>query len=144
MTPYELDVRHEHDGLAVVELAGELDLTNVSDVESSLDEITGDRLILDLNKVTFIDSAALHMLFRTARRFESAQRLGIVLEPSAIVARTLAIVEMAEVATICPTLGELVATDLSPVIRSDQPCSHRRLRPRFWPGGRTGTSPRPF
>jgi hypothetical protein len=36
------------------------------------------------------------------------QPLGICLEPSAPVARTLAIVKMDEVATVCATLDELV------------------------------------
>lgn len=112
MTPYELAVQDGQTDCVLVELSGELDLTNAADVERRLEDLAGDRLILDLNRVTFLDSAALHMLFRTSRRVGSAHRLGIVLEPSALVARTLAIVGMQEVASISPTLDELVAADI--------------------------------
>ncbi len=116
VTPYELDVRRERNGCVVVELAGELDLTNAADVERQLEDIVAERLILDLNRVTFLDSAALHMLFRTSRRGGPAQRLGIVLEPTALVARTLAIVGMQDAAVVSPTLDELLAArSLAPV-----------------------------
>jgi anti-anti-sigma regulatory factor len=49
--------------------------------------------------VVFIDSAALHVLVRTARKL-GRERFGIVLEPGAAVARTLSIVGISEVATI--------------------------------------------
>jgi anti-anti-sigma factor len=109
VTPYELEVRDDVNGRAVVELAGELDLTNVADVERRLEEIRSDRLALDLNRVAFVDSAALHMLFRTARRVGPEHRLEIVLDPAALVARTLRIVDIEKVATIVPTVEQLAA-----------------------------------
>lgn len=111
VTPYELDVR-DPDGadVIVVELAGELDLTNADEVESRLEEAAGrgTGLVLDLNRVTFLDSAALHMLFRVARRVAPEQRFGIVLEPTALVSRALEIVGFADVAQVGATLDELV------------------------------------
>jgi anti-anti-sigma factor len=106
---YELEIRKsERDGVAVVALAGELDLTNAAEVERRLEEAATDRgLIVDLNGVTFLDSAALHMLFRVARR--PGAPLGIVLEPSAVVSRTLGIVGLDDVAVVRPTIDELVA-----------------------------------
>jgi anti-anti-sigma factor len=111
VTPYEIDVQDtDRDGFTIVEVAGELDLTNENEIERRLEEIAGDSvLILDLNRVTFVDSAALHMLFRVARRLGGAPRLGIVLEPSALVARTLTLVGLDEVTTVKPTVDELVA-----------------------------------
>ena len=115
MTPYELEVREPAaDGSAVVGLSGELDLTNAAHAERRLDEAAGENaLILDLNGVTFIDSAALHMLFRLARRKGDAQRLGIVLERAAPVARTFEIVGIDAVTTVRPTIGELVGEPAS-------------------------------
>ena len=54
----------------IVDIAGELDLTNAEDVERRLEALSSDTsaLVLDVNRVLFIDSAALHVLFRTARR----------------------------------------------------------------------------
>jgi anti-sigma B factor antagonist len=110
---YELDVRETgHNGVVLVELAGELDLTAAPELERKLDE-AGDRgssaLVLDLNGVSFLDSAALHVLFRVARRLEQrGMRFGIVLEPTALVARTLSIVGLDEVTLVRPSLDEIV------------------------------------
>jgi anti-anti-sigma factor len=115
VTSYELEVRastpEAREEVTVVDLGGELDLTNAGEIERRLGEIAHGRegLILDLNRVAFVDSAALHMLFRIARRFGTDQRFGIVLDPSALVFTTLAIVGLDEVAAVRPTLDELVA-----------------------------------
>jgi anti-anti-sigma factor len=103
MTPYELEQRPSEDpSLVLVDVTGELDLTNAHEVEERLEalaESNGTRLVLDLNRVVFIDSAALHVLFRIARRL-GKERFGLALESSAACARTLAIVGISEVATI--------------------------------------------
>jgi anti-anti-sigma factor len=112
MTSYELEQRPTPDpSLVLVEATGELDLTNAHEVEERLEELAasnGTRLALDLNRVVFIDSAALHVLFRTARRL-GRERFAIVLDPSAAVARTLAIIGFSEVATIAESPDELAA-----------------------------------
>jgi len=112
MTSYELEQRPTDDpSLVHVAVAGELDLTNAHEVEERLEAITaesGVRLVLDLNRVVFIDSAALHVLFRTARRL-GKERFTLVLEPTAAVARTLAIVGISEVATLSRTPADLPA-----------------------------------
>jgi anti-anti-sigma factor len=110
---YELEISESQlDGVAVVVLAGELDLTNAAEVERRLDEAATEQgIVIDLNEVTFLDSAALHMLFRVARR--PGPPLGIVLEPTALVARTLRIVGLDEVAVIRPTIQELAAEPTS-------------------------------
>jgi anti-sigma B factor antagonist len=112
MTSYELEHRPtEGEELVLVEVMGELDLTNAHEIEERLEELSsgnGARLVLDLNRVVFIDSAALHVLFRTARRLGRA-RFGLVLEPTAAVARTLSIVGISEVATIAETASGLAS-----------------------------------
>ena len=117
VTAYEIEVRApgKDDGFTLVELAGELDLTNAAEVERRLEQIAGTGgLALDLNRVSFVDSAALHMLFRIARRLGTQQRFGIVLEPTALIARTLAIVGLDEVTTIRPTVNELFVVEPVP------------------------------
>jgi anti-anti-sigma factor len=112
MTSYELEQRPTEDhSLVHVDVGGELDLTNAHEVEERLEALTaanGARLVLDLNRVVFIDSAALHVLFRTARRL-GKERFALVLEPTAAVARTLEIVGIAEVATLSQTADDLPA-----------------------------------
>lgn len=113
MTSYELEQRPTEDAqMVLLEVMGELDLTNAHEVEERLEELTapnGARLVLDVNRLVFIDSAALHVLFRTARRLGKA-RFALVLEPTAPVARTLAIVGISEVATIAESASALAST----------------------------------
>ena len=112
MTSYELEQRPTEDAqMVLLEVMGELDLTNAHEVEERLEELTasnGARLALDVNRLVFIDSAALHVLFRTARRLGKA-RFALVLDPTAPVARTLAIVGISEVATIAESASELAS-----------------------------------
>lgn len=110
VTPFELEIMdHEREGMSVVALAGELDLTNANEIERRLVEIARDGLVVDLNRVIFVDSAALHMLFRLARRFSAEQRFGIVIEPTALIARTLAIVGLESVTSVRPAVDKLAA-----------------------------------
>lgn len=115
MTSYELAVLENVDPtIAVVEIAGEIDLTNAAELESRLEDATAGRrgLVVELNRVSFIDSAALHVLFRTARRL-TRDRFGVVLDPAAAVARTLTIVGLPDVVTLRGSIEEACA-DLAP------------------------------
>ena len=113
MTSYDLAQRPTDDpSLVLVDVTGELDLTNAHEFEERLEalaESDGARLVLDLNRIVFVDSAALHVLFRMARRL-GKDRFRLVLDPSAAVARTLAIVGISEVATISETPDALPAS----------------------------------
>jgi anti-anti-sigma factor len=113
---YELEIQDsDKPDLLVLELGGELDLTNVPEVERRVEELAGPgaRVVLDLNRVTFLDSAALHLLFRFARRFGGRERFGIVLVPDALVARVLTMVGLPEVATIAASLDDVLASSRS-------------------------------
>jgi anti-anti-sigma factor len=113
---YELEIREtDDDDVVLIELSGELDLTNVPEVERRVEEVAtpGGRVVLDLNRVTFLDSAALHLLFRFARRFGGRERFGIVLEPNALVARVLTMVGLGEVARIDATIDGVLARPAS-------------------------------
>ena len=116
MTTFELAQRQtQNPSLVVVDVTGEIDLTNAHEVEEQLEALSatnGASLVLDLNKLLFVDSAALHVLFRMARRL-GQDRFGLVLEPTAAVARTLEIVGIDEVATVAASADALPAS-LSP------------------------------
>jgi anti-anti-sigma factor len=112
VTSYNLEQRPSvQPGLVLIEVSGELDLTNAAEVEQRLEGFVGAGngagLVLDLNRLVFIDSAALHVLFRTARRLGKA-RFGVVLQPTAAVASTVSIVGLAEVAHVAPSTEELL------------------------------------
>jgi anti-sigma B factor antagonist len=111
VTSYDLFERPTDDPtLVIVEVAGELDLTNAHEVEErlgALAEREDETLVLDLNRLLFIDSAALHVLFRLARRL-GRDRFGLVLQHGAPIARTLSIVGISEVARVSETPDDLV------------------------------------
>ena len=59
----------------VVRVAGELDLSTVTRLEKALSTLSGDparRLVLDFREVSFIDSTALGLLVKEARRRRDA------------------------------------------------------------------------
>jgi anti-anti-sigma factor len=117
MTSYELDRRLiDVHGTIVADASGELDLTNARHVEERLAEMAtnGERLVLDLNRVTFVDSAALHALFRTARRLGDG-RFGIALAPAAALMRTLTIVGMSDAVPVRPTAEDVAQLLSAPV-----------------------------
>jgi anti-anti-sigma factor len=113
VTSYDLEQRPTDDAtLVVVAVAGELDLTNAHELEerlAALIDVDDVSLVLDLNRLLFIDSAALHVLFRLARRL-GRDRFTLVFNQGAAVARTLAIVGISEVARVSETPDDLVAS----------------------------------
>ena len=64
-----ITVRSER-GVVIAAVTGEIDLTTVAPLRERLFELadSGGTLIVDLNRVTFIDSAGLGVLVGTARR----------------------------------------------------------------------------
>jgi anti-anti-sigma factor len=96
------------DNVVVVALSGELDLTNARELEERLDDSAAAEalLVVDLNRVVFIDSAALHVLFKLARR-RGREGLALLLAPDAAIARVLEIVGMKDAARMVATLGDL-------------------------------------
>jgi anti-anti-sigma factor len=108
MSAYELVLgTTDEPEVVVATLAGELDLTNARELEDRLSSAAdpGARLVLDLNHVVFIDSAALHVLFRLAR-VRGRDHLTVVVEPTAAISRTLEIVGFPSAATVVASLTE--------------------------------------
>jgi anti-anti-sigma factor len=94
-------------GPNVVILGGELDLTNARELEERFEALDADRaLVIDLDRVTFVDSAALHVIFKLVRS-RHASPPAFVLDPASRIARTLAIVKLDDVARVAASLEEL-------------------------------------
>ena len=108
MSAYELAIGDDAGGVVVASLAGELDLTNARELEERLDRAAASEavLVIDLNRVVFIDSAALHVLFKLAER-RPKDGLVLVVEPNAAVSRTLDIVQMKDAVDIVASLDDL-------------------------------------
>jgi anti-anti-sigma factor len=103
---FELQQMEDADEVVVVAVAGDLDLSNADDLAERLGTTAAGRpLVVDLNRVLFIDSAALHRLFGVARESGSG-RLALVAEPSAPIARTLEIVQFHRAAIVATSVAE--------------------------------------
>ena len=113
VTSFELDPQRTDDPQRVLlNVSGELDLTNASEFEEQLVTLISanpSTLLLDLRRVAFVDSAVLHVLFRMARRL-GKERFGLVLEPESPITRTLEIVGVPTVATVRGSVEELSST----------------------------------
>jgi anti-anti-sigma factor len=95
--------------VTLVALTGELDLTNVHDLDERLAVVAnGLPIVLDLGRLAFVDSAALQHIFRIARE-RGRSGVAFVVEPTAPVAATLAIVELGRAATLVESSEDAVA-----------------------------------
>jgi anti-anti-sigma factor len=112
MSTYDLEIDDAGGGVVVASLSGELDLTNARQLEEGLQAAAEgiSLLVVDINRVVFIDSAALHVLFRLAA---TRERDGLVLlmESNAAVSRTLDIVAMKDAVRIVRSHDELALED---------------------------------
>lgn len=109
MSTYELELDDRSAaGVVVASLSGELDLTNARELEERLEAAAppDTLLVVDLNRVVFIDSAALHVLFKLALE-RGRERVSLVVEPTAPIVRTLDIVGMKDAVRLAHSLPEL-------------------------------------
>ena len=87
MTILEVD-SEERDGLVQVSLRGELDLSTVGKVDDELQRWEGAAtgiVLLDLSKLTFLDSTGLRCVVRADERArEDGRRLVVVKGPEAV------------------------------------------------------------
>jgi anti-anti-sigma factor len=95
-------------GIAIVRLTGELDLTNADELLTELRGLASGGAIVDLNRLAFIDSAAIHLLFQIVEE-RGRNALAFVVDPEAAVAGTLEIVGLARVAPVVASLDEAKA-----------------------------------
>lgn len=98
-------------GVRVARLEGELDKLAIEKARGRLDLLAAaGKLVVDLDRVTFIDSAGLHALFGLARL--SGPRggaLAVAVADTSPTARVISLVHLAEVIPVCPTVEEAVS-----------------------------------
>ena len=73
LVDFALTTRTQDDGSTLVALAGELDLHRVPELADALQAAAG-RVVIDLQEVTFLDSATLVLLVQEHRRLQAAGR----------------------------------------------------------------------
>ncbi len=119
MTPEDLARIHvqTHDGTVVADIAGEVDPSNARDVGRRLTEAVPNdaySVVVDLSKVTFLDSSGVQMLFELAERLTARQQeLRLVAPPECASRRVLEIVAFGATAPVLDSRGELEANGCS-------------------------------
>ena len=82
-TPLELSTRASADGIPVVTVAGEIDMSNAGRFRDALGlaaaAVDGGSFVVDLTGVEYLDSAGVHVLFAHAARIRLIA--GPLLEP---------------------------------------------------------------
>jgi anti-anti-sigma factor len=75
-----------------VAIVGEIDISNVADIGNAIDKTVADAVVLtiDLTATTFLDSAAIGLLFELADRLHTTRRALYVVIPDDSAIRRLA------------------------------------------------------
>ena len=73
--------REAADGVEIIRLEGDVDLTNADLVRAAVDATTAHCVVLDLSAVTFLDSMAVSMLDGGHRHLASEDRALVVVSP---------------------------------------------------------------
>ncbi|MGH2854142.1 MAG: STAS domain-containing protein [Solirubrobacteraceae bacterium] len=84
--------RSEREGVYVIAVTGEIDVSNVGAVEHAACEISNETLgiVLDLSSTTYIDSATIGLMFRLRRGLSRrGQALRVICPPGSSVRRVL-------------------------------------------------------
>ena len=119
-----LDIRRADSGNPAILLSGEIDISNAAHLARAIKGSVSNLdhgLILDLSRVTYVDSAGIKVLFDLARRLKDhQQRLVLVVPEGAGVRRSLALgglLGVVEVLEVLPP-GELEGK-ANPAAQSD-------------------------
>jgi len=101
------------EGIAVARVRGEVDMSNATDVGTTLQEAIGHvsaGLVLDFSETNYLDSAGLHFVFDLGKRLrDRGQRLELVVPPDSPVESVLRIVNVQSLATVSPNLDGAIA-----------------------------------
>ena len=119
MTSTTFDM-HEQDGVPVVHLAGELDISRAAAVRLDLLRALSNLhhgLVVDLRDVSYLDSAGVNVLFEVAERLGARQQvLATVIPDNALIQRVAKLVDLGLATQIHKDLDSAVGAirDLSP------------------------------
>jgi anti-sigma B factor antagonist len=100
----------ERDGNPVARIRGEVDMSNVSQLSTTLQnavEQSAAGLVLDFSQTNYLDSAGLQFIFDLGKRLrDRGQRLYLVVPTKSPVGAVLDIVRVESLAPRCATLDE--------------------------------------
>lgn len=104
---------HDHDGLAHVVLTGELDLSTIDQVEQVLARVEGEgpaTVVLDLARLTFLDSSGLRVIVSADQRARRENRRFVLVRGPETVQRVFSITRLDEQLELVDDFAELQAS----------------------------------
>jgi anti-anti-sigma factor len=102
--------RHEH--AVVVALEGEIDVSNAAEIERSIVDASRDtaRLVVDLGRLEYLDSAGVAFLHRIARlRRDEGRLLVLVVPPTAFARRVIEVTRLDAAVPMSQTVDDALA-----------------------------------
>lgn len=112
-------VATDHNGVPVIEIHGEVDLSNGEEIESALAEALANRhgqYYIDLSNTTYLDSSGIRMLFGIASRLQARrEQLHLIVPKETLVHRVL---ELTDLSALIPVLSSRSEIDSSPDLGS--------------------------
>lgn len=109
MTLLQVDA-HERDGLVQVVLTGELDLSTVDKVEQELMRVEAQGatvVVLDLSRLTFLDSSGLRLIVGADQRARRESRRFVVVRGPDTVQRVFSITHLDDQLDLVDDISEL-------------------------------------
>lgn len=101
------------EGLLMVALAGEMDMSNAAQFTSEVDRRLGPvpyQLVVELSRLTFIDSSGINQLVKVAKAVEASGGSFLLAGPTAAaVTRVFEIVKLSEFIAMAETLEDALA-----------------------------------
>ena len=99
------------EGLAIVHVTGDFDLSNVQIFEAELEQtLPADLVVIELAACTFLDSSALQTLVRAQRRVADAGGRLVLVAPSQPAKRVLDIAALDRFIPVAATLADAVTS----------------------------------
>jgi anti-anti-sigma factor len=98
-----IDISFPIEGVALVELAGELDVVSVEEFSVRMADLGGggpSHVVIDVAGATFIDSSGINALVQAVRSVEARGGTAIVASPSAVAQRVFEITHLAQIVRV--------------------------------------------
>jgi anti-sigma B factor antagonist len=73
--------RDDRDGVDVIQIGGEVDLTNADAVEAAVEATRSASVVLDLTRVAYLDSSGIRAIDRSHRRLVAGSRALLIVSP---------------------------------------------------------------
>jgi anti-anti-sigma factor len=101
----------ERNGHAVVRIVGDVDISNVEDIEKALEAATNQRRprhVIDLRGTTYFDSSGIRLLFALATRLQSRrQQLHLIAPPDGMIRRVLELTDLPTLVPLASSMDEI-------------------------------------